>query len=670
MLQSVSQIAFVPTAQAGMIVPSESVTANTFADALLGNFNLETAVQAGQEYLENETIMSAEFTQYLEVAMREIVFSGSEGEEDANAVLGRLLELVKELINNTEDSGYRSALAYIAEMLMKAPNMERDSSISFLSASVKSGYSVEHDFRSAMHDKVSIASLNSEFGEYEEQAVKITADAVNTIPEDGMEAAIHHKSDYSVELSIKEPKEAWTEHEIVGFMPDESLLQKPVKTAKTNEKSETLVLNQAVQDLIKNEHAVNAAPVFSEPVSVAKISEIMEKSPKAEVYYENSQIYGHETIEKNRKVSDVNITQEPMQPNLRSIRNEAANVQSVTDEIAGHVLKTSEFAEQTVQSAQTANSNETVQTEQPNPINAQFAGIMQAAKTIGEDQVYIDTKQAVRTSELKQTELVRLSARTEDVEAKARMVLKRLTEAVTEGIALSKADSIDFSGIFKFSKLSGVPIYEKLSGTDVSAEYNPADGVIRGFGLGLAKVQKPGDLQEVLSNLRGKEFDEPPIVNPVLRELSLGKVISLDQADSRVSVARQISDQITARLAKAPNNSFEFEMTLNPEELGKIIVKLVSDSSGMSLSIKAERPETAAILHNRAENMTTALMADGIKLENYIIETEPRHDLYYGQDGKESGNRDRQDDGQPAEERDGGETEDELNFSEFLRMAI
>ena len=95
-------------------------------------------------------------------------------------------------------------------------------------------------------------------------------------------------------------------------------------------------------------------------------------------------------------------------------------------------------------------------------------------------------------------------------------------------------------------------------------------------------------------------------------------------ADTEVRVEaplpeQQIVDEILTKPEVFEGGRTEFTMELNPENLGKITVRLVSTEGRVEVNIAAENDSTRQLLESRAENIGTALRNNGVELERYQV---------------------------------------------------
>lgn len=132
-----------------------------------------------------------------------------------------------------------------------------------------------------------------------------------------------------------------------------------------------------------------------------------------------------------------------------------------------------------------------------------------------------------------------------------------------------------------------------------------------------------------------------------------------------IPVPNQIADGIKAKLNTLQSGETEFQLELNPESLGKVSIKLVTESGRVAVEIIAERPETRALLQSRAEQMGQTLRQNGVELERYVVYQEQGQETYYNQDGKQQ--REKQENHQPHSFEENEKDESGLSFSELLQ---
>ncbi len=84
---------------------------------------------------------------------------------------------------------------------------------------------------------------------------------------------------------------------------------------------------------------------------------------------------------------------------------------------------------------------------------------------------------------------------------------------------------------------------------------------------------------------------------------------------------QQLTDEILSKPETLNGGRTEFTMELNPENLGKITVRLVSEEGRIDVSVTADKESTRQLLESRAENIGTALKNSGVELERYQVVT-------------------------------------------------
>ena len=137
-------------------------------------------------------------------------------------------------------------------------------------------------------------------------------------------------------------------------------------------------------------------------------------------------------------------------------------------------------------------------------------------------------------------------------------------------------------------------------------------------------------------------------------------------ADSGSGAERIVTQIVSEIFNQLPENggTTTFVMTLNPESLGKVTVKLVEEAGKISVSVTAHEKRTAEILSQRFDTLQTAMKENGTQLEKYQVVYAPEKDegaAHQNFDGSSKNPYVKQDD----EESDGsGE------FAELLQQAV
>ncbi len=138
--------------------------------------------------------------------------------------------------------------------------------------------------------------------------------------------------------------------------------------------------------------------------------------------------------------------------------------------------------------------------------------------------------------------------------------------------------------------------------------------------------------------------------------------------------AKQIMTQIISEMLNSLSHNggtgrtvTTLTMTLNPESLGKITMKVSEEAGKISLFVAAHNKETAEILSQRMDAMQQAAKDSGTQLEKYQVVYAPGEDSRAGQqnyDGSSKNPYVRQDNGENHKDDNDGQ------FAELLRQAV
>lgn len=154
-----------------------------------------------------------------------------------------------------------------------------------------------------------------------------------------------------------------------------------------------------------------------------------------------------------------------------------------------------------------------------------------------------------------------------------------------------------------------------------------------------SKTNSVSEELEMLKNAKAKsnqtaQTQEKPMVSNE-SPLTADTPIALTRANGeRVEVRpSEIIEQAAAKLVETAQTmkeqATEYSMVLNPEELGKIVVKLVKAADGaVSVSITAENSRTQRILEQHSAAMQENLRDSGVKLEGWQMVRESEQETY------------------------------------------
>lgn len=129
----------------------------------------------------------------------------------------------------------------------------------------------------------------------------------------------------------------------------------------------------------------------------------------------------------------------------------------------------------------------------------------------------------------------------------------------------------------------------------------------------------------------------------------------------------EIIEQAAAKLIETAQTmkeqATEYSLVLNPEELGRIVVKLVKAADGaVSVSIAADNSRTQRILEQHSAAMQENLRDSGVKLEGWQMVHESEQETYAQDYNGSSKNPYYREENQSQSEREGEET----NFADLI----
>ena len=107
-------------------------------------------------------------------------------------------------------------------------------------------------------------------------------------------------------------------------------------------------------------------------------------------------------------------------------------------------------------------------------------------------------------------------------------------------------------------------------------------------------------------------------------------------------ITNQVAEVVEARLTPLTNGVSEFTLTLNPRQMGRITINLVTEGNSVSVSITAENAETHALLATRGEHLGSVLNKNGAELVKY--------EVTHAEQGQQGQNRQNQDNGEFREQ--------------------
>jgi flagellar hook-length control protein FliK len=110
-------------------------------------------------------------------------------------------------------------------------------------------------------------------------------------------------------------------------------------------------------------------------------------------------------------------------------------------------------------------------------------------------------------------------------------------------------------------------------------------------------------------------------VNTFAPHITLTPRTAISTPTPTVPVETQIFGEINAKLSDiSDNGDYEFEMTLDPERLGKITVKIAAKDGVLSVSLTAQTSETARLIDNRLAGLRDNFNEHGVNVGTLTAE--------------------------------------------------
>lgn len=195
----------------------------------------------------------------------------------------------------------------------------------------------------------------------------------------------------------------------------------------------------------------------------------------------------------------------------------------------------------------------------------------------------------------------------------AKRNLKAAREDESASISVKEADLSDEkteeASESEFDELARLFGVKKKESSLAEGESEEADAY-----FGNAKEEKSDAKsnkgEEDISFSDVKLVSSKPIEAPIPRSLPIGGAVN--------RVVTQVVNQILGNLPEKGQET-TLLVTLNPETMGRISIKLVENAGKLSVTISADNKETAAILASRAENVQESMRDQGTQLEKYQV---------------------------------------------------
>ena len=126
-------------------------------------------------------------------------------------------------------------------------------------------------------------------------------------------------------------------------------------------------------------------------------------------------------------------------------------------------------------------------------------------------------------------------------------------------------------------------------------------------------------------------------------------------------VVKQVADRLIEKASDLKEGETEYTVTLEPQDLGKITVRMVKTADGaVSVSIAAENSRTLRIIEENGAHIQDSLKQNGVQLENWQTVSESQQEMH-AEDYRGSSRN-------PYRESEGGKQEDDSGDTSFAEL--
>lgn len=206
-------------------------------------------------------------------------------------------------------------------------------------------------------------------------------------------------------------------------------------------------------------------------------------------------------------------------------------------------------------------------------------------------------------------------------------------------------------------------VIESFTVKEARAEEKPAEQTANVTSVQTSRVRNASEELEMLKNAKlGKSESDTLAPTETATVLTSEQPIVYARADGTeleidpTAIVDQAQRLIERAIAQAADNQSEYSLVLNPEELGRITVKLIKAADGaVSVTVAAENAQTQRVLEQHSELMQNNLRSGGLNLESWQTVNESRQETYaqdyngssknpyFRQDGAQNGDDDSDD---------------------------
>lgn len=363
-----------------------------------------------------------------------------------------------------------------------------------------------------------------------------------------------------------------------------------------------------------------------------------------------------------KAVTDSSQQTAPVEKVTQSVFQESA---FETEETAAEQPMINIQAEQTAQTTQTVQTQAefSVQTEESGEVQTQQAGTAQPTQQL-QPKTNAVQQQAKSPEPNGETQMISVNAQpSESGENSADNNAQEFFSQTQTAPAQTVQNRAEQHETLKNAEFT-VEVRREQPQTAQSAQTEMQLGAQAGQG----RVKAAGEELELLRNAVRKpdgeqsaQHTQTPLTadSPVIFTAQDGREIEIKPAE----VAQQVTQKLIETAQQTDSRETEYTMTLNPEELGEITVKLTKAADGaVSVTIAAENSRTRELLQQNSALIQENLRANGMQLESWQTVSESQQETY-AQDysGSSKNPYQREENAQ----QDGGDAEDNT-FAELI----
>lgn len=176
-------------------------------------------------------------------------------------------------------------------------------------------------------------------------------------------------------------------------------------------------------------------------------------------------------------------------------------------------------------------------------------------------------------------------------------------------------------------------------------------------------VSKTDELEMIRGTADGAKSDSAaqtqaaPQEAPVVFTRADGTELEVRPAE----VVKQVADRLIEKASDLKEGETEYTVTLEPQDLGKITVRMVKTADGaVSVSIAAENSRTLRIIEENGAHIQDSLKQNGVQLENWQTVSESQQEMH-AEDYRGSSRN-------PYRESEGGKQEDDSGDKSFAEL--